>query len=260
MFARLFFPARVFASSALPGDGREQNPAHQENVSWGYWGSGAPNNWGSLSPDFSECAEGQAQSPINITGYTEGRDAPQLSFAYGGNARSVSHNGQIAHVEYDAGSAIAIGDRAYGLVAMHIHVHAEHQVDAQLFPAEIHLVHRSESGCYAVVGQLFRFGEPDQVVQSLIDAYPLPGQRRESGFTLNAADYVPADLGYYRYSGSLTTPPCTQGVEWIVLREIRTVSQEQVNRLAALHNGFNFRPIQPGNGRPIIATGPRPRQ
>ena len=130
-------PRRAFASSALPDEGSA--PAHREGVSWGYWGAGAPNNWGCLSPDFGACDEGAAQSPINITGYTEDRDAPQLSFKYGGNARAVYHNGMIAHVEYDAGNSIAIGDRVYGLEAMHIHVHAEHQIDAQLFPAEMHL-------------------------------------------------------------------------------------------------------------------------
>ena len=228
-----------------------------EPPDWGYWGAGAPNNWGSLSPEFFLCATGTCQSPIDLKDWVESLDAPGLVFDYGGDAQEVNHNGKVAHVEYGQGNRLTVGDRKYELVSMHVHVHAEHQVDGQLFPAEMHLVHRKEGGFLGVVGQLYRLGEADPVLQALIDAYPQPGQVRYSGFTLNAAAYVPDDLGYYHYDGSLTTPPCTEGVDWYVLREIRTVSQEQVNRIATLHNGFNHRPIQERNGRELISTGSR---
>lgn len=225
---------------------------------WGYWGPGAPNNWGSLSPEFALCATGTQQSPIDIKGYVEDPDAPALQFNYGLDASEVNHNGKIAHVEYGEGNLLTAGTNTYQLASMHIHVHAEHQVDGQLFPAEMHLVHRREDGALGVVGQIYRLGDPDPMVQALIDAYPDPGQTRHFGFRLNAADFVPADSGYYAYYGSLTTPPCSEGVSWFVLREIKTVSQEQVNRIAALHNGFNHRPIQARNGRSVVSTGPRP--
>ena len=231
--------------------------AAEGGVPWSYGGAGAPNHWAELSPDYALCAAGLNQSPIDLTGYTTDPAAPPLSFAYGGNAQAVRHNGRIADVEYAPGNRIVIGDRTYELKAMHIHAPAEHQIDRELFAAELHLVHRNAAGDYAVVGQLFRLGEPDPVVQALLDAYPEPGQSRESGFALDAAALVPSDLGYYRYSGSLTTPPCAEPVDWIALREIRAIAQEQVNRIAALHNGFNHRPIQPRNGREIIYTGER---
>ena len=228
-------------------------PANETD--WGYCGPGAPNNWGSLSPDFALCDTGLRQSPIDLTDYTEAPTAPSLVFNYSQDAREVNHNGKIAHVEYGEGNALTVGEHAYELVSMH--VHAEHQIDGQLFPAEMHLVHRKEGGFLGVVGLLFRLGTASAVVQSLIDAYPNPGQTVHSGFTLNAAEFVPGDNGYYHYRGSLTTPPCTEDVDWYVLRETRTISQEQVNRIAALHNGFNHRPIQAWNGRDIIYTGPR---
>ena len=224
-------------------------------VDWGYWGAVAPNNWGSLSPDFALCADGTHQSPIDLTDCVENASAPELTFDYSGNAREVNHNGKIAHVEYGEGNTLTVGEQRYGLVSMHIHVHAEHQIDGRLFSAEMHLVHRKEGGFLGVVGQLYRLGHPDPVVQALIDAYPEPGQAIHTGFTLNAADFVPAGRGYYHYDGSLTTPPCTEGVDWYVLQEIRTISQEQVNRIAALHNGFNHRPIQDRNGRIVIKSG-----
>ena len=226
---------------------------------WGYWGPGAPNNWGSLSPDFAPCAVGLQQSPIDIGGVVEDSSLPDLIFDYRGYAVEINHNGKIAHFEYGDGNTLTVGSQKYELVSMHIHVHAEHQLDGQLFPAEMHLVHRKEGGFLGVVGQVYRLGEPDPVVQALIDAYPDPGQTRHGDSVLNAADFVPADKGYYRYDGSLTTPPCTEGVDWHVLREIRTISQEQVNRIAALHNGFNHRPIQARNGRQVLDTGPHPR-
>ena len=226
-------------------------------VDWGYWGPGAPNNWGSLSEEFARCAIGLRQSPIDLADYAEDSDAPTLVFDYSQNAKEVNHNGKIAHVEYGEGNTLAVGDETYQLASMHIHVHAEHQVDGQLFPAEMHLVHRQSDGSLAVVGRLYRLGEPDPLVQALIEAYPDSGQSLQSGFTLNASDFPPTDTGYYHYEGSLTTPPCSEGVNWYVLREIRTISQEQVNRIAALHNGFNHRPIQARNGRAIVYSGPR---
>ena len=125
-----------------------------------------------------------------------------------------------------------------------------------LFAAEMHLVHRRQDGSLGVVGQIFRLEDADPVVQALLDSYPESGQTRYKGFTLNARDFFPANLGYYHYEGSLTTPPCSEEVDWYVLREIKTVSQEQVNAIADLHNGFNHRSIQARNGREIVLAGP----
>lgn len=258
----LSLPAMVACSIQAPDpesvapDSEEASDRGQED--WGYWGPGAPNHWGSLSPECALCAAGLHQSPIDISGYAEDSGAPELRFNYSQNAAEVKHNGKISHVEYGAGNTLTVGGVTYQLVSMHIHVHAEHQVDGQLFSAEMHLVHSREDGALGVVGQIYRLGEPDPVVQALIDAYPEPGQSRHTGFTLNAADFVPADLGYFSYEGSLTTPPCSEGVSWYVLREIKTISQQQVNGIAALHNGFNHRPIQGRNGRAVVSSGQRP--
>ena len=247
----------VLPALGMPGPGAAA-PSSEEPVDWGYWGAGAPNNWGYLSPDFALCASGSGQSPIDLTDCVANASAPDLKFDYRGNAEEVHHNGKIAHVEYGAGNTLTVGEQRYELMSMHIHVHAEHQVEGQLYSAEMHLVNRKEDGFLGVVGQLYRLGQPDPVVQALIEAYPEPGQTIRSGFTLNAGDFLPIVGGYYHYEGSLTTPPCTEGVDWYVLQEIRTISQEQVNRIAALHNGFNHRPIQERNGRDVFRTGGRP--
>ena len=247
-------PALIACAAVNPAPA-DSPPAAPDD--WGYWGRGAPNNWGDLSPEFALCATGTRQSPIDLVDWAEDSLAPAMSFNYTGSPTEVNHNGKVAHVEYGEGNTLTVGDRRYELVSMHIHVHAEHQVNGQLFPAEMHLVHRKEGGFLGVVGQIYRLGEPDPVVQALIDAYPEPGQASHSVTGLNAADFVPTSTGYYHYDGSLTTPPCTEGVDWYVLEQTRTISQEQVNRIAALHNGFNHRPIQGRNGRNLLYSGPR---
>ncbi len=247
----------VLPALRLADPGQAPRPSGKP-VAWGYWGPVAPNHWGELSPDFALCSTGTRQSPIDLADYTEDSGAPPLALEYSSEPRRVEHNGIVAHVEYGNGDTLAVGESVYNLLSMHIHVHAEHQVDGQLYPAEMHLVHATVEGSLAVVGQIFRLGVADPVVQALIDAYPRPGEAVTSGLNLNASRFVPGDLGYYHYEGSLTTPPGAEGVDWYVLRETRTISQEQVNRIAALHNGFNHRPIQARNGRPIIYTGPRP--
>ena len=252
--AKLALALAVLTACSLPDSASlGQSPS---GVDWSYGGAGAPNHWGSLSQEFALCATGDRQSPIDLSGYIEARSAPALIFNYSQNALEIKHNGKIAHVEYGEGNTLTVGDETYHLLAVHIHAHAEHQIDQQLFAAEMHLVHRRQDGSLGVVGQIFRLEDADPVVQALLDSYPESGQTRHKGITLNARDFLPANLGYYHYEGSLTTPPCSEQVDWYVLQEIKTVSQEQVNAIADLHNGFNHRPIQARNGREIILAGP----
>ncbi len=246
----------VLPMLGVPGSSESAGHTNPQ-IAWGYWGPSAPNHWGELSSDCELCSTGTRQSPIEINDYDEDVSAPPLVFNYGREPASIDHNGIVAHVEYGNGDALTVGGRSYGLVSMHVHVHAEHQVDRELFPAEMHLVHSTNEGLLAVVGQIYRLGAADPTIQALIDAYPQPGSTAQSPHNLNSAGFLPSDLGYYHYEGSLTTPPGTEGVAWYVLREPKTISQEQVNRIASLHNGFNHRPIQSRNGRSIVHTGPR---
>ena len=252
--AKLALALAVLTACSPPDSAlRGQSPSGGD---WSYGGAGAPNHWGSLSQEFALCTTGDRQSPIDLSGYIEARSAPALVFNYSQNALEIKHDGKIAHVEYGEGNTLTVGDETYHLEAVHIHARAEHQIDQQLFAAEMHLVHRRQDGSLGVVGQIFRLEDADPVVQAFLDSYPESGQTRYKGFTLNARDFLPADLGYYHYEGSLTTPPCSEEVDWYVLREIRTVSQEQVKAIAELHNGFNHRPIQARNGREIVLAGP----
>ena len=198
------------------------------------------------------------QSPVNIAGYADG-GAPVVEFAYGGSADSITNTGDFVKVKYADGGGIRIDGREYELIEMHAHNSSEHTVDGESFALEAHLVHKRASGEIAVVGILYRLGEPNPVMRRIIDAAPAQGEADIAPpAPLPATDYLPTGGGYYAYAGSLTTPPYTEGVQWIVMADALQVSADQVRQLAALTGGAaNNRPVQPLNGRNINTHGIR---
>ena len=223
-------------------------------VEWGYSGPGAPENWAALSPEYATCANGEHQSPIDISGsVTAGTNQP-ISFSYVSNAKAVRNDGKFVHVDYAPGNILTVGQRAFTLQSAHFHSPSEHRIDGASFAAELHLVHADADGNLAVVGLLFAPGIPSPMVQEVLDAAPPAGETSSQGFALNAGGFAPEDLGYYRYDGSKTTPPCDEPVEWYLMREPMPISAEQVNRLLALSGGPNNRPVQPTGNR-VITTG-----
>ena len=220
---------------------------------WGYSGPAGPEYWGNLSDEYKLCSGGVEQSPIDISGY-ETSDGPAIAFEYGGRAVSARNTGHTVYLDFEQGNAISIEDRQYQLLGVHSHSPGEHRVDGESFAAELHLVHEDAEGNLAVIGLLFRLGEPSPLVQALLDTAPETGATAQLGSGVDAADFVPDQLDYYGYGGSLTTPPCTEGVQWIVMRSIGTVSAEQVGRLQSLTHGPNNRPPQPH--RPVARSSP----
>ena len=215
-------------------------------VEWGYQGPGAPEHWASLSPDFAACANGKQQSPIDITGYQSGDPGP-ISFSYATAEATLRNDGRQVHVDYTPGNMAMLGGREYALKSAHLHSPSEHMVDGESFPAELHMVHSDSDGRLAVVGVLFRFGDPSPVVQSILDEAPPPDGTSNASIPLPAP--FPTDLSYYRYDGSKTTPLCDEPVDWHVLRQPMTISREQVEGLLSLSGGPNNRPVQPVGDR-----------
>ena len=225
-------------------------------VKWGYDGPGAPEHWASLSDEYAACDDGTQQSPIDIADDIAGYDTdetPPISFSYASDAVAVRNDGRFVHIDYAGGNTLSVGPRSYKLKSAHLHSPSEHRVDGTNFAAEMHLVHADADGNLAVVGLLFKLGAHSPVVQAILDAAPNPGDTVGTSFILNTKDYVPAELGYYRYDGSKTTPPCDEPVEWYVMRHPKTVSQEQVDDLLALSGGPTDRPVQPIGARVIAA-------
>ena len=223
---------------------------------WGYAGSSGPEHWASLHEDFRACGDGKQQSPIDITGYEKGDSGP-ISFSYRSNATAVRNDGKFVHVDYPPGNTLTIGQRTFDLESAHLHSPSEHRIDGVGFAAELHLVHANADGNLAAVGLLFEMGDPSPAVQDILDAAPDAGYELTVGVELNAADYVPARPGYYRYEGSKTTPPCYEPVEWYVMQELKSISPEQVENLRKLSGGSNNRPIQPTGSRTITLNRAR---
>ena len=144
-----------------------------------------------------------------------------LSFSYGSDATAVRNDGKFVHVDYAPGSAFSLGQRSFELKSVHLHAPSEHLIDGASFAAELHLVHADAADRLTVAALLFRLGDPSPIVQAILDAAPASGSTGAGGSELNAAVYAPVGLGYYRYDGSKTTPPCHEPVDWYVMRRAK---------------------------------------
>lgn len=191
------------------------------------------------------------QSPIDLT--TDALAAPHaLALRYASTPLAVFNNGYSIQVDYAPGSLLVSRNRQYGLTQFHFHRRSEHTFDGKPAAMEMHLVHQDTAGNLAVVGVCLTEGRHHAALQRVWDNMPEQEneKRRVAGETINAEDLLPADLSYFSYAGSLTTPPYTEGVLWFVLSTPVEVSLEQVEQYAALFPR-NFRSLQPLNGRTV---------
>lgn len=225
-----------------------------EAVHWGYTGAEGPAHWGCLSEAYLPCSQGVEQSPVNITGCEAGEGA-SLRFDYPGRAFTSRNNGHTVYLDFAPGNFLDVDGSQYELLGVHYHSPGEHEVEGERFAAELHLVHQDGDGNLAVVGLLYRLGDSSPLVETLLDLAPETGDSVDLANGPTAAQYVPAGGAHYGYAGSLTTPPCSEGVRWIVMQSVGTVSQEQVVRLQAITAGPNNRPVQPIGNRTISAAG-----
>ncbi len=218
---------------------------------WGYGqGAGGPSQWGRLHPDFAACASGLRQSPIDIRGgIALDLEAPQFDYRPG--PFRVVDTGRTVQVEVAPGNALVLGGKRYALQQFHFHRPSEERIDGKRHDLGVHLVHQADDGALAVVAVLIGPGTPLPVLQSVWNHLPLePGEPGMAGAALDPAELLPADRGYYTYTGSLTTPPCSEGVLWLVLRQPVGADARQLGIFARLYP-MNARPVQALAGRLI---------
>ncbi|GMV46024.1 MAG: hypothetical protein AMXMBFR66_14220 [Pseudomonadota bacterium] len=228
-------------------------PVHAEAPHWAYEGAGGPAAWGSLQPEFALCARGERQSPIDIR---DGLavDLEPVRFDYQPGRFGVVDNGHTVQVNLAPGSSIDIGGRRYELVQFHFHRPSEERIDGRQFEMSVHLVHRDAQGRLAVVGLLLEKGPAQPVVQAVWNNLPLEKHEESTArTTIDPAGLLPADRRYYTYMGSLTTPPCSEGVQWIVMRAPVTAAPEQLELFGRLYP-MNARPLQSAGGRRILQS------
>jgi carbonic anhydrase len=223
----------------------------QEPVEWSYEGPTGPEHWASLSPAFAPCGEGSRQSPINLREPVL-RPAPRIVTDYVRSPVAELNNGETIEVRSDGAQTLRIGGKAFGLVQFHFHAPAEHLVAGDRSPLEIHFVHQAADGERAVLGALVETGRRNRAFGALRRSFPeQAGEETRVERPIALTRLLPASRRAYRYPGSLTTPPCTEGIRWIVLARPVTVSARQLQALEEIVEG-NSRPIQPRNGRSLI--------
>lgn len=221
------------------------------HVHWGYAGEGAPENWAKLRPEYATCGTGKRQSPIDIRGGIR-VDLEPIKFDYQPSAFTVIDNGHTIQVNVGEGSGFTLTGRNYQLVQFHFHRPAEERINGKSYEMSAHLVHREANGSLAVLAILFERGEENPVIQTIWNYMPLEVGQEVSppNVVLDLMKLLPEKRDYYTYMGSLTTPPCTENVLWLVLKRPVAVSPEQIDIFSQLYP-YNARPIQPTNGRLI---------
>lgn len=239
------------AKADAAGHGAPEAKDKVHAAHWAYSGNSGAQNWHKLSREYATCAEGKRQSPIDIKeGVRVQLDA--LKFDYKPSALKVVNNGHTIQVGYEPGSFVIVGDTPYELVQFHFHRPAEERVNGRTFDMVAHLVHKSKEGQLAVVAVLLMIGDEHPFIRTLWNHLPLDVGLEESNgaVKIDVSQLLPKIRGYYTYMGSLTTPPCTEGVRWIVMRTPVQVSRAQVTTFGRVYE-MNARPLQASNGRLI---------
>jgi carbonic anhydrase len=245
-------PFLIILMLAPPAEGAS------EGVHWGYEGEAGPEHWGELSPDYAACSQGMEQSPVDIPATTP-VNPPGLQFNYQPSALNIVNNGHAIQVNYDSGSSLVVDGAAYPLVQFHLHSLSEHTLNAAHTAMELHLVHKDAAGHTAVVGVMIVEGAQSPAYEPILANMPAEEGKPHQidGVTVNAVDLLPADSGYYRYNGSLTTPPCTEGVKWFVMSVPVELSADRIASFQSIYDN-NYRPVQPLNERTFLLTSTPP--
>jgi len=227
--------------------------AWAEGHHWSYGKHGGPAEWGELDQAFASCQLGKVQSPIDIRG-AKAADLPAIKFDYKPAPLKVIDNGHTIQVNYPPGSTIDVGGTRYELVQFHFHKPSEEKIDGKAHAMVAHLVHKGSDGALAVVAVLLDLGSDNPTLRAVWSHLPKRKDREvATAATIDAAALLPEDKGYYTFAGSLTTPPCSEGVRWFVLKTAMTVTANELTAFAKLYP-MNARPTQPLNGRTLEAT------
>jgi len=228
-----------------------------EEHHWSYQGSTGPSKWASLEHEYSTCGVGKTQSPIDIEDSAAKKsDLPAITFDYKPSPLKIVDNGHTVQVSYAPGSSITVAGKQYQLVQFHFHKPSEEKINGKPADMVVHLVHRDSDGKLAVVAVLLQAGAANSLIETLWSNVPKEKEKEQEvpGVQVNAANLLPASkAAYYTFTGSLTTPPCSEGVTWFVLKARTTISKDELASFGKLYP-MNARPTQMLNGREVRVT------
>ena len=238
--------AAAFSAHAAP-------PVH-----WSYSGHTDAKHWAELDEGFGTCKLGKHQSPIDIVTKKAqaAADAKPIGFAYTAGAAEIVNNGHTIQVNLPAGGSVSLDGVDYQLLQFHFHTPSEEKIDGRNFPLVAHLVHRNAQGQLAVVAVLFKLGKENAALKPVFAQLPgKEGEKRAIDGGFDPAQLLPAARGYYAFSGSLTTPPCSEEVRWQVMKTPVELSSAQLASFRKLYK-MNARPVQPLNDRTVLDVNP----
>lgn len=221
---------------------------------WSYEDANGPAAWGNLDTANRACATGVQQSPIDIETPVKAQ-LPPLEIAWAKTADTIVNNGHTIQLNFGAGSSLTVGKETYALLQVHFHRPSEHRIGGKSFPMEAHFVHRHASGGLAALGVLMTAGKTNAAFARVAATMPAKAgveAKADAGFNPNGM--LPARRNYYRYPGSLTTPPCSETVEWRLLSQPIEVAEADIAAFARLYP-MNARPAQKPNRRDVLLSG-----
>jgi carbonic anhydrase len=227
---------------------------HKTEHVWDYGDVRGPSHWGELKPEFAPCKTGHRQSPIDIRN-TQKADLPPIAFNYKPSPLHIIDNGHTIMINYAPGSFIFVGGKKYALKQFHFHRPSEEKINGKTYDMVVHLVHTDDQNQVAVVAVLLKHGKDNPLVRELWADLPREKEKEEllDNVQIDVNDLLPADRGYYTFSGSLTTPPCSENVTWFVLKHPVAVSPSEIEQFSKLYR-HDARPTQPLNGRVILES------
>ena len=221
---------------------------------WGYEGEAGLQNWGKLDGKLATCSSGKTQSPIDLKTFIEA-DLKPLKLDYKAGITDIVNNGHTVQVNSAPGSALSIDGITFELSQFHFHSPSENKINGKHFPLEGHLVHADKDGNLAVVAVMFREGAANVLLAKLWEKMPNKAVEKSALSTgLSVAQLLPKQRDYYRFNGSLTTPPCSEGVRWFVMKRPAAASKAQIERFSQAVGVANSRPTQATHARAILQS------
>lgn len=222
-----------------------------EKAAWSYSGEAGPEQWAKLTPEYVTCS-GKNQSPVNLSGFIKA-DLKPIKFSYKAENDEILNNGHTVQINLPEGSSIAVDGKQFALKQFHFHAPSENLIDGKSYPLEAHLVHADKDGNLAVVAVMFKEGKANKALEKAWVQLPeKEGEKSNLTTLLSATELLPVKRGYYSFSGSLTTPPCSEGVRWLVMKQPMTASQSQIEAFTHAVHHENNRPVQAINARAIL--------
>ncbi len=255
----LVTPEKLDSLTPITANKPSARPVH-----WSYNNEEGPERWGELSPVYALCKDGKNQSPINLSSELNGTGAvwefdyasTSLRIAHNENMDDIVDNGHTIQVTVDEGSKFTFAGKVYHLKQFHFHCPSEHQLDGKSYPMEVHFVHQNDSGKFAVVSALVKEGKENDNFKKIIENFPANKGESKHLHDIHLAlkFHLPEKNEAYHYTGSLTTPPCSEHVEWLIFRHPIEASKAQLDAFyAKIAN--NNRPIQALNDRSVKTGG-----